>query len=244
MRDSIIAVLALAANANAVFAADLQRPMPFKAPPPMQSVHNWSGFYLGVNAGGGWSNANVDFSAAAFPSFASVENNLKGALGGGQLGYNWQYGAAVFGVEADFQFGGMTGGIDAPCPPGLCAGLAASFRQKMPWFGTARGRIGYASDGWMLYATGGYAYSRLETHAFASAGGVSVDVRRNENRHGWTAGGGIEVALTHNWTAKIEYLYLDFGSHGGTWTLTGLPTITDDTRLQANIVRGGLNYRF
>jgi outer membrane immunogenic protein len=114
----------------------------------------------------------------------------------------------------------------------------------MPWFGTARGRLGYASAGWLIYATGGYAYTRLESNAFASAGGLSVSVQRDESRSGWTVGGGIEAALGANWSAKVEYLYMDFGKHEGSWTLTGLPVITDSTRLQSNIVRGGLNYRF
>jgi len=240
MRNLITALLTLAASTSAVSAAD----MPVRMPPPMQALYTWTGFYLGVNVGGGWSNANTDFSTAAFPSFANVDNHMTGVIAGGQAGYNWQSGAWVFGVEADFQYSGMKGGISAPCPPGICAGLAASFDHTMPWFGTARGRLGYASAGWLLYATGGYAYTRLENHAFASAGGVAVDIHRDQNRHGWTAGGGIEVAFAGNWSAKVEYLYMDFGSHNGSWTLTGLPVITDSTQLQSNIVRGGLNYRF
>jgi outer membrane immunogenic protein len=231
----------LVAGAGAAAAADLPVRMP---PPVMQAVYTWTGFYLGVNVGGGWSNANADFSTAAVPSFASIDNHMAGVIAGGQVGYNWQSGAWVIGVEADFQYSGMKSDLSAPCPAGICAGLAASFDQKMPWFGTARGRLGYASAGWLIYATGGYAYTRLETNAFASAGGVSVDVRRDESRHGWTAGGGIEVAFTQNWSAKVEYLYMDFGTRDGSWTLTALPTITDSTRLQSNIVRGGMNYRF
>lgn len=239
MRTLLIAAM-LATSTGAAFAADL----PARLPPPMQAVYTWTGFYLGVNVGGGWSNANSEFSTAGFPSFASVDNHMAGVIAGGQVGYNWQSGSWVIGVEADFQYSGMKGGISAPCPAGICAGLAASFDQKMPWFGTARGRLGYASAGWLIYATGGYAYTRLESNAFASAGGLSVDIHRDENRHGWTAGGGIEVALTPNWSAKVEYLYMDFGKHEGSWTLTGLPVITDSTRLQSNIVRGGVNYRF
>ncbi len=240
MRNLVIALLTLAANAGAVSAADL----PGRMPPPMQAIFTWTGFYVGVNVGGGWSNANTDFSTAGFPSFANVDNHMSGVIAGGQAGYNWQSGAWVFGVEADFQYSGMKGGISAPCPAGICLGLAASFDHSMPWFGTARGRIGYASAGWLLYATGGYAYSRLEAHASASAGGLGVSIDRDQNRQGWTAGGGIEVAFGGNWSAKVEYLYMDFGSHNGSWTLTGLPTITDSTQLQSNIVRGGVNYRF
>ena len=242
MRNLVTALLMLSAGTGATSAADLRAPV--RLPPSMQAVYNWTGFYLGVNVGGGWSNANSEFSTAGFPSFASVDNHMAGVIAGGQAGYNWQSGAWVFGVEADFQYSGMKGGISAPCPAGICAGLAASFDQKMPWFGTARGRFGYASAGWFIYATGGYAYTRLESNAFASAGGLAVDIQRDESRHGWTAGGGIEVAFGGNWSAKVEYLYMDFGTRDGSWTLTGLPTITDSTRLQSNIVRGGVNYRF
>lgn len=243
MRKLTHALLMLAAGAGVASAADL-RPAPVKAPPPLQAIYTWTGFYLGANVGGGWSNANMDFGTAGFPSFANVDNHMAGVIAGGQVGYNWQSGPMVLGVEADFQYSGMKGGLSAPCPPGACAGLAASFDQRMPWFGTIRGRVGYASMGWLLYATGGYAYTRLESHAFASAGGETVDIRRDENRSGWTVGGGIEVMLGANWSAKAEYLFMDFGKRDGSWTLTDLPTITDGTRLQSNIVRGGVNYRF
>jgi outer membrane immunogenic protein len=243
MRNLVIALLMLPASAGASSAADL-RPIPVKMPPSMQAVYNWTGFYVGVNVGGGWSNVDTTFGTAAFPSFASLDNHMAGVIAGGQAGYNWQSGAWVLGIEADFQYSGMKGSLSAPCPAGICAGLAASFDQKMPWFGTARGRLGYASAGWLIYATGGYAYTRLESNAFASAGGLAVDIRRDEDRHGWTAGGGIEVAFAQNWSAKVEYLFMDFGKHEGSWTLTGLPVITDSMRLQSNIVRGGVNYRF
>ena len=242
MRAPIIAATMLA-GAGVAVAADLPYILP-KAPPPIQRVYDWTGFYVGVNVGGGWSNAKSSFSVAPGPAFASVDNSLPGAVGGGQVGYNWQSGAMVLGVEADFQASSLKGGLDAPCPPLICTGLVASFNQKMPWFGTARGRVGYASDGWMIYATGGYAYSRLETDAFASAGGVSASASVSETRSGWTAGGGIEVALSRNWTAKVEYLYLDFGTHNRTWTVPGIVVINDAGKLNANVARAGVNYRF
>jgi outer membrane immunogenic protein len=243
MHRYVIAAIAVVTATGMAAAADFPS-MPIKAPPAMQALYNWTGFYLGANAGGGWSDVDNEFGTFALPAFASLDHSLKGAIGGVQTGYNWQQGAMVFGVETDFQFSGMKGGVDAPCPPVLCAGIAASFNQKLPWFGTVRGRIGVASQGWLIYATGGFAYARLKTHAFASAGGVAVDVTNSENRNGWTAGGGIEVALMGNWTAKVEYLYLDFGSKDNNWALLGLPILTDSARLQSNIVRGGVNYRF
>jgi outer membrane immunogenic protein len=114
----------------------------------------------------------------------------------------------------------------------------------MPWFGTVRGRLGYAQDGWLLYVTGGYAYARLTTDASASAGGISASLSQQDFRSGWTVGGGIEVALTPRWSLKTEYLYMDFGSKNTTWTATGLPPLSDSTKLNMNLVRIGVNYRF
>jgi outer membrane immunogenic protein len=244
MRVSIIAGVTLIACAGTGVAADFPA-VPYKAAPiPYQRAYDWTGFYIGVNAGGGWANATSDFSIGALAPFASVDNSLFGAIGGAQAGMNWQSGAFVFGLEADFQASGLKGGLDAPCPPVVCAGLIASFDQKMPWFGTARVRAGYAQDAWLIYATGGYAYARFETDAFASAGGVAVSLSQSETLGGWTAGGGIEVAFSRNWTARVEYLYLDFGRHDRTWTITGLPVINDSTKVFTNVARGAINYRF
>jgi outer membrane immunogenic protein len=244
MRASIIAAIMLVVGAGIAVAADM--PAPVKAPPQQFArVYDWTGFYIGANVGGGWAKTNSDFSIGALTSFASVDESLIGAIAGGQVGYNWQSGAAVFGLEADFQWSGLKGGISAPCPPVFCAGLAAAYDQKVAWFGTVRGRLGYASDGWLIYATGGYAYSRFEIDAFATAAGIaSAAVNRGETRNGWTAGAGIEVMLARNWTARIEYLYLDFGEKGGSVPLTGLPPLLDSTRLQMSVVRAALNYKF
>jgi outer membrane immunogenic protein len=242
MRASIVAAVMLTVGGVAN-AADFPT-MPVKAPTPYLRGYDWTGLYIGVNAGGGWSNATSEFGVAGAAPFASVDNSLLGAVGGVQAGYNWQSGPAVFGIEADFQYSGMRGGLNAPCPALICAGLAAGFDQQMPWFGTVRGRLGYASDSWMIYATGGYAYARFESDAFASAGPVAASVSTSETRSGWTAGAGIEVALTRNWSARIEYLYLDFGTHDRSWVLTGLPTLTDSTKVFTNVARAGLNYKF
>jgi len=112
------------------------------------------------------------------------------------------------------------------------------------WFGTARGRIGYAAAGWLLYATGGYAYARVDTDASATAGPATATFTLRETRSGWTVGTGIEVEFAPRWSAKLEYLYFDFGRDTSSWVLTGLPTITDDAHLTMNVIRGGVNFRF
>jgi outer membrane immunogenic protein len=243
MRRSILTVALLALSTAVAVAADLPRRIP---PPALLAVPagTWTGFYVGGNLGGGIATTNSDFSVAGFP-FASAGNSLSGVLGGGQAGYNWQRGQALVGVETDFQFSAMSGSIDAPCLLAACfLPTTASFAQKMPWFGTVRARLGFASDSWLVYATGGYAYSRINTDATATGPGYSAAFSQSEFRNGWTIGGGIEVALSRNWSARVEYLYLDFGNKNIPWNLPGLPTIDDNAKVVSNIVRAGVNYRF
>jgi outer membrane immunogenic protein len=224
---------------NSAMAADLSRPV-FKPVPPPAMMQNWSGFYLGVNAGGGIGHGSSDLSVAGGPAIVTIDNSLTGAIGGGQVGFNWQAGAAVLGVEADFQASGVEGTLSAPCLPGLCA----TYSQKTSWFGTARGRIGYAAAGWLLYATGGYATARLDTDANATAGPATATFTLRETRNGWTVGTGVEVEFAPRWSAKLEYLYLDFGRSTSSWVLPALPAVSDDARFNMNVMRGGVNYRF
>jgi outer membrane immunogenic protein len=221
------------------FAADLS-PAPMSAPP----LAPWTGFYVGANAGGGIGNAVSDFSVAG-TTFASVDNSLTGAVAGGQLGYNWQTGPMVFGLETDIQFSSAGGTLSAPCAPGLCgAALTANYSQEISWFGTVRGRVGYASAGWLLYATGGYAYGQAKTDANASAGAASATFSAKDFVDGWTAGAGIEVLLAPRWSVKGEYLYADLGRASHSFVFTGLPTLNDSAHFTLNVVRAGVNFRF
>jgi outer membrane immunogenic protein len=150
------------------------------------------------------------------------------------------------GIETDFQFTGMKGTLQAPtCPAAVCGVTTnASYSQKLPWFGTVRGRLGYARDSWLIYGTGGYAYARLETDASASAGATSMSLTQAETRSGWAVGGGIELAFARNWTARMEYLYIDLGRTNATLAIPGIATISEDSRVTQNLVRLGANYRF
>ena len=243
MRIIAFVAAAVLATCRISVAADLALAPVYKvaAEPP-----GWSGFYLGLNAGAGIGDGRSDFSIGGALGFASIDNSLKGAIGGIQAGYNWQAGMAVFGGEADFQAASLNATLSAPCLPGLCGlPLSASYRQQTPWFGTVRGRLGVAGSGWLIYATGGYAFARLETDVVATADAASASANLLQMRNGWTAGGGIEVAVAPCWSVKLEYLYLDFGKVSTTWVLVGgLPAIIDDARFSMNIVRAGVNYRF
>ncbi len=218
-RVVLAGALAVISMTGVAHAADMQRPqaMPAKAPMYMAPVYNWTGMYAGINAGYGWGRSNFNNAFGGTGSF-----DVDGAVVGGTIGYNWQAGQTVFGLEGDVAWSGIKGSTSA----GICA--IGSCETRNNWLGTVRGRIGYAFDRVMPFVTGGLAVGDIE----ASALGFS----ETKTKAGWTLGGGVEVALAGPWTAKAEYLYVDLGNRsfaGGT-----------NVDFHTNVVRGGLNYRF
>src|SRR5476649_920545 len=143
----LVATILSVVAGTSVYAADL----PAKVYSPMSpvSVINWTGFYAGLNAGYGWASIN--------DATTGVNSNLNGFLGGGQVGYNWQTGALVLGVEGDFQ-----GSSQKRSTTTTIGGIAFTVDQTLPWFGTARGRIGYAAGPWLFYGTGGLAWANYQ----------------------------------------------------------------------------------
>ena len=212
-----VAVLGLATAASA---ADLPARTYTKAP-PMVATYNWTGFYLGVNAGGAWSSAGSNFGDAS------------GFVGGGQIGYNWQAlgSPLVLGLEADFQGTSLKNSATVTTILGPTTGEA-----KVPAFGTVRGRIGYAWDRFMVYGTGGWAYTKTEASVTAP-GFAASDSKWGS---GYTLGGGLEWAFAGPWSLKAEYLYVKARSVD--LTLGGVGVSTGDYHY--NVVRAGLNYRF
>jgi outer membrane immunogenic protein len=161
---------------------------------------------------------------------------------GAEAGYNWQAGPWVVGLEANFEGSGLSGARTAPCLPPLCGALAASYKQSVSWFGTLRPRLGYAVGNWLLYATGGGAVAEVAAKATAATGSfVAVD-NRSQTRDGWTLGGGVEVEIARGWSARIEYLHLDFGS--GATTYLSYPPISNASRAEANVITAGVDYHF
>ncbi len=244
MHRFLAAATSLVALSASASAADL--PMPFKAPLQAPMYSGWNGFYLGLNGGGGIGLSRSDFSVAG-TQFATAKNTPAGGFGGIQAGYNYQAGMAVLGLEADIQGANIVGGLSAPCPGGLCnvLPLTATYSQKVPWFGTVRARLGAAQNGWLVYVTGGYTYARLDTDASAAAGPATANYGLHETRSGWNLGTGIEVMLTGNWTARLEYLYLDLGRRSTSMSFPAVPvTIIDDARFGMHIARLAVNYKF
>jgi outer membrane immunogenic protein len=216
------ALAALVIVAGQALAADLPRRPAARAPmvAAPAPLFTWTGPYLGIYGGGGF--ADVDIGTP----FGTSSHEISGAMVGGTIGYNWQSGGLVWGLEADVGYSGIDGGTSSFFCPGC------SVRNS--WLGTVRGRLGYALDSVMPYITGGLAVGDVETSVPGFPG-------HNETRAGWTAGGGLEVALTRNWSAKAEYLYVDLGSAACGAIDCGLPTTTD---FRSHVLRAGVNFRF
>jgi outer membrane immunogenic protein len=241
---SSVAFLGLTAGA---MAADLpsRRFAPAPAPGPMYSavpVFTWTGFYAGVNAGWGWGTNN---NGSVFGLEGSVFNRKdrdSGFVGGGQVGYNMQFGSFVAGVEADLQLADLEGRRGFVNQNGVWYNTGAS---GLDYFGTVRARLGFAIDRALVYGTGGFAYGGGDNkNSGCFNGTVVVDCGNGDDSStGWTLGGGVEYAVTNNVTVKVEGLYVNLDRGGDdTFWQTGMYNTHDD--LEFGVVRGGLNFKF
>lgn len=213
--------LAVATTMTAANAADLgRRHMPAKAPAYYEPYYNWTGLYVGINGGGAFGNSDLS------NVLGSTSYDVNGGMAGGTIGYNWQVGRLVYGLEADGDWSGLKGSTTNA--------LCVSCETSNPWLATARGRIGYAFNRVLPYVTAGGAFGDVKIARPGFAGDT-------DTRAGWTGGGGVEFAINGPWTAKVEYLYADLGSANCSAANCGVSTSAD---LTANIVRGGINYRF
>ena len=221
MKRLFFALASMAALMGTAAAADLPprpAPAPYYKAPVAVPVYNWTGFYIGINGGGG-------FGRSAWDSTGNF--NISGGLVGGTVGYNYQFGQGVVGLEGDIDWANINGTTNTACPFGC--------KTSDHWLSTVRGRLGYAADRFMPYVTGGAAFGdiRASTPGFAGA---------NTTNAGWTVGAGLEFAIAGNWTAKAEYLYVNLGKLS--CGLSCGPLVTDNVSFTTNIVRAGVNYRF
>lgn len=208
----------LAAASGSALAADLGPYQPYNPPPEPAPIYQpaiWDGAYIGINGGYGWSNAG--------PS------EPEGGFGGGQIGYNWQRDRFVFGLEGDFQGADISGSAFTD--------RGDTARSDMNWFSTVRGRVGFASGPWLLYATGGLAIADVNNRV-SFVGEPSF--RDSETLTGYAVGGGLEWKFAQNWSAKAEYLYLGLGDS----TLQNTDGDTLSVNNDVQTVRVGLNYHF
>jgi len=205
MKKTILAltVASAALVSSAAVAADVMPgPTPYYSAPA--SVYSWRGPYLGLNGGYEWGR------------ITNSGNRPNGFEGGLQAGYNWQSGQFVFGGETDIQ---LSGAEDTFAP----------YKFSNPWFGTLRGRAGYALNNILFYGTFGLAYGGIKGELGA--------LDESKTHIGWAGGLGMEVGFTPNWSARFEYLYMNLGDHN--YVITGV-----SNGLEANMLRFGINYHF
>lgn len=239
MKSTVAAIATLGMLAVPALAADLPSRKEVVAPVYVP-IFTWTGFYIGLNAGVGWQDKSSVYVTTPSGAITSVStgNSSAGFIGGGQIGYNYQMGSWVLGVEADIQYADVGGKVN--WGPYSWWGNGGGNDQ---YFGTVRARIGYAIDHWLLYATGGFAYGGFNSNW---AGGSS-------DTTGWTVGGGVEYAFTQNWTVKLEGLYLNMNNNNQTLAFFNPPggvlpagtyTAVGQSSKGAGVVRVGVNYKF
>jgi outer membrane immunogenic protein len=257
MTKNILVGVAIAAlSALPAVAADIPVKAPVVAPVMAPAVYNWTGVYIGGNVGGGWGRANYqntanttffgDVSPPPSPLNTPFNHNTRGFIGGGQIGYNWQSGSFVFGVEAMFDYSDIKGGIN-PLRGGLPPlGMDDNFETRIRSLFLATARVGHAWNNWLIYAKGGYAGGDVRVSVSDVVGINQGSGSASSWRSGWTVGAGVEYGITPNWTVAGEYNYVRLQS--GSYQLAGaaapalytFDVATRDTHLA--LVK--LNYKF
>ena len=238
MLRAFVGGLALAAGAGLSIGAATAADLPVRVAPPtvppvayVQPVYNWSGFYVGGHIGGGFADSSWS------DPFTGANNafNKLGFLGGGQVGANIQFNALVLGVEGDFSWTGLGlkgTGADS---------IGNTIGTTTNWTSTVTGRVGAAFDRLLVYGKGGVAFAQDQS-SLTDLGANTAST--TFMRTGWTAGAGLEYGLSQNWSAKIEYDYLGFGSKALNFSTPLQPAYTTNANLNVQEVKAGLNFRF
>jgi len=245
-------LLAAGSAVGSATAADL----PLKAPTPVPDyIYNWTGFYVGIQTGGGWDSPNWYADPTGGPTGASPAGfhdalyKASGAYGGGQIGFNYQFGRYVVGAQADFDGASIVG--SAQCAPPVTGVVNCSSRINE--LGTATARIGGTYDRALFYSFGGWAWENERLSAacpVCGVGGTPTNAVFSGGRSGWTAGVGLEYALAGPWThwsLVLQYNYINFGTSNLRFNITpAVPRafFTENVIETMNVAKVGLNYRF
>jgi outer membrane immunogenic protein len=197
----------------------------------LPAAAQWNGFYSGISGGYGWGHSDqTDNGIQLIETIGDGHYGLSGGVLGGGIGYNWQQNNSVFGIETDFSWADIDGHSNScgPLGPHPCG-------TKINTIGTLRARLGQDFNGTLAYIAGGFAYGEVKGwDSFFPASG-------SEYRGGWTIGAGLERKFTPNWSAKLEYLYVDLGKDHLFDIVPGVP---ESVSARAHVVRVGLNYYF
>ena len=231
MIRTLLATAAIGALTVAASAADLPGRSAAVAPAPMFTVLNWTGFYVGAQIGYASERVTGTNATAALLLPDPGTTTPAGVVGGLHAGYNYQTGALVLGIEGDIEATGLSKST-------LTSSLTRFHTAKADWQGSIRGRVGYAFDRALIYATGGVAFQELK-ESIGNVGAAPYHSFSNQ-RAGWTLGGGLEYAVTNNWSVRAEYRYTDFGKS----TNIGGINSGNISNARENAFRLGLSYKF
>lgn len=246
-RVGFVLLVAACATAAGVSAPALSDGAPYEAPSLLSPTpQSWRGYYLGAHVGGAWGSTTASDTGGINTLDDYWSAAPSGVVAGIQLGYNWQNGPLLYGLEGDLGYLGLAGSATTTYVP---LGYDTSTSTDSDFYLTLRGRLGVIFNQWALYATGGYIGADTTVSilgacdALLVCGTPTVSGSNSSFRSGWTLGGGIEGELGGAWTAKVEYLYYDLGSRTVTTNGGGVSNSwTLDT--DGQLVRAGVNYRF
>lgn len=235
----VVAAISSLALISPALAADLAPA--YKAPQLVSAVWSWTGLYVGANAGGGIARNTTTQTVIENPPLLtpleSFTSTPAGFVGGGQVGYNFQFAPNwLVGFEGDLQ-----GSTEKDSTCNFVCELHNT--QRLDWIATVRARIGYTSGDWMYYVTGGGAWAGVHQDFTLVTPVASMTSSTSQTNSGWTVGGGMETHLGGNWTGKAEYLYMDLGHISNQVTEVGVETISTTSNLHNHVIRLGLNYK-
>lgn len=247
MKSMLLGSIALGVASASAFAADLpSRSAP--APVFAQKAFSWTGVYVGVNAGAVGLSNNSDYNAsnsgmstgsAGYADDGYFANGFGGgAMVGGTIGYNHQFGGIVVGLEADFAVGRAGASASDVNVDDYITHMTANLSS----FGTLRGRVGVAFDRTLVYVTGGLAFGSFKGTLWNDNSYQDYIVKTSSTRTGWVVGAGVEYALTNNVSLKVEGLYADFGSKSS--AATDCVECRGQFKTKATVGRVGVNYKF
>jgi len=248
MRKFLLGAFASAAIAAPGLAADLPATTYTKSP-MVAEVWDWTGFYIGLQGGFGWGTSQETFFNQPNTAglFAGTQNyDFSGGIAGGVVGFNWQSGAWVFGVEADYNWSNLNGNSRE-----INAGLGDTYFTNVKSLGDVKGRVGWTTNAWdttgnrmLVYVDGGVAFGQVEHHYDAGLnGGAANTFIATASRTGWTAGVGLEYMFTRNFTGRLEFDWVDLGRS----TIQYDPTVItnrSEWRDSFGVVKVGVNYKF
>lgn len=228
----------------------------YEAPPPPEAYFDWTGFYAGLNAGAAINDSNVDGHAASGVLPGNIASELRDSFeaddtvftGGVELGYNWQVSNFVVGVATDFNYLDFNKSEDRTRAITGLGTVDSELGFQADFFGTLRGRIGFAADNFLIYGTGGLAYAHEEIDGKVQVNNDTWRASESDVNWGWTLGGGAEWAMDDHWTIGAEYLYVDLGSTDFDFNSDALNAISEKidgkTDAQFSVIRATMKYMF